>query len=97
MFILLALLCFHFVSPQKCFQELRDISITPENTTLWTNASRTYNPDWNGDVHVEPSFVAIPRNENDIQRALQCAKREGIRVSVKSGGHSFGQEIPNIC
>ncbi|KAL0630899.1 hypothetical protein Q9L58_010247 [Maublancomyces gigas] len=37
-----------------------------------------------------PNVVTIPRNVADVQAAVRCAYDAGIKVTVRSGGHSYG-------
>lgn len=74
-----------------CLQELFDIAGTASsNFSLWNESRRVANPEWDGRVAVEPSFIAFPRSVDDVRRCLECATRHDVRVAVKGGGHSFG-------
>jgi FAD/FMN-containing dehydrogenase len=44
---------------------------------------------WNGDIDRRPAAIAKCRNVADIQAALVFARKEGLPVAVRSGGHSF--------
>ncbi|KAG9438941.1 hypothetical protein H6P81_019106 [Aristolochia fimbriata] len=37
----------------------------------------------------KPLYVITPRNEPQIQASLLCAKRHGLQVRVRSGGHDY--------
>eukprot|EP00927_Polykrikos_kofoidii_P043106 TRINITY_DN37173_c0_g1_i1.p1 TRINITY_DN37173_c0_g1~~TRINITY_DN37173_c0_g1_i1.p1 ORF type:complete len:645 (+),score=139.11 TRINITY_DN37173_c0_g1_i1:136-2070(+) len=51
---------------------------------------RVHRMDWNGEGPVDPAFVALPRNADDVMRVLAVAFKQNVTVSVKGGGHSFG-------
>ncbi|KAF8537005.1 hypothetical protein BDD12DRAFT_746446 [Trichophaea hybrida] len=57
----------------------------------------TSSPGWGAEVEPynlrftpAPAVVTIPRNKKDVQEAVKCASKTGTRVTVKSGGHSYG-------
>lgn len=52
--------------------------------------------DWKRDVApfntrlpYTPVAIAVPRNIEQIRQAVLCGKKLGIKVSAKSGGHSY--------
>lgn len=52
--------------------------------------------DWKRDVApfntrlpYTPVAIAVPRNTEQIRQAVLCGKKLGIKVSPKSGGHSY--------
>src|SRR5690554_1087453 len=36
-----------------------------------------------------PSLVAAPANVAQVQSTVNCARNAGVKISVKSGGHSY--------
>lgn len=36
-----------------------------------------------------PSAIIYAKSESDIVEAVQLARKEGVRISLRSGGHSF--------
>ena len=72
-----------------CWDELAAFSVD-SNDALWANVSRVNNPAFNGNSSTSlPAFVALPTSNAEVQLALSCAVKNGLRVAVKSGGHSF--------
>ncbi|EFY84859.1 hypothetical protein J3459_017514 [Metarhizium acridum] len=45
---------------------------------------------WNPRLKYTPSAVATPQTADQIKAIVSCGIRNGVRVSAKSGGHSFG-------
>ncbi len=50
-------------------------------------ARRLYSPRFDA---VRPLAVAFCEGAGDVARAIAWARRQGVRVSVRSGGHSYG-------
>ena len=73
-------------SVQSALKQLQSIAVTPEETELFKDAVKIYNPAYS---YENPSFVALPRNTEDIKRCLRVATETGTPVAVKSGGHCF--------
>ncbi|MFF8609833.1 FAD-binding oxidoreductase [Streptomyces sp. NPDC015346] len=49
---------------------------------------------WNGSISKFPALVAYCTGVADVVAALECARRGGLPVAVRSGGHSFpGQSL----
>lgn len=73
---------------QPCYADLRNISVTASsNPSAWNESQRVNNPFFN---RIPAPFVVLPRDVHDVQRALQCAHENNLRVSIKAGGHGFG-------
>lgn len=70
----------------EALEQLKDISVTPEQSDLYKEAVKIYNPAFSTS---HPAFVALPYNADDIKRCLQIAHKTNTPVAVKSGGHSF--------
>ncbi|CAI6337596.1 unnamed protein product [Periconia digitata] len=57
---------------------------------------RKGSPEWNEDVApfnirlpYLPTAISVPQNTKHIQDSVKCGKKLGIKVSAKSGGHSY--------
>ncbi len=48
-----------------------------------------FNSAFNKRIKHMPRFIAVCKTEKGVQYAVQKAKAEGLKVAVKSGGHSF--------
>ena len=53
-------------------------------------------PDWERDaaafnirVPFLPAAIAVPKTVDHIQKSVLCGKKLGVKVSAKSGGHSY--------
>lgn len=44
---------------------------------------------FNSDIPTSPKVIALPSNTAGVSEAIQFARIEGLKVSVRSGGHSF--------
>ena len=44
---------------------------------------------WNHAVDLRPAIIARCAGTDDVQRAIEFARAEDLRVAVRSGGHSF--------
>ena len=66
-----------------CGEELRDISTFP-GEERYNQSLVIYNPAFS---HLHPSFFALPKTEQDVQRCLKCSVENFIPVAIRSGGH----------
>lgn len=73
------------VADIDCATELADMAVLPGDVRF-PDAVRINNPAYNMS---QPAFVALPRDSFDVLRCMACAARTGVRVAIKSGGHSF--------
>ncbi|KAI0389146.1 Glucooligosaccharide oxidase [Xylariaceae sp. FL0594] len=51
----------------------------------WT----TYNSPFNQRVYFNPVAIAVPETPAQVQAALNCGRQYGVKVTPKSGGHSY--------
>jgi FAD/FMN-containing dehydrogenase len=56
-----------------------------ENSTAWNRDARPFNER----LYYEPAAIAVPRNTSEIQAAVACGARHGVKVAAKCGGHSY--------
>lgn len=49
----------------------------------------SYYEHFNLNIDKKPAYIAVPNNTEGVQIAVQFAKAKGLKLSVKSGGHSF--------
>ena len=73
------------ISFPPCGRELQDISAFLGEERYDQSLVRIYNPAYS---HLHPTFFALPKSENDVQRCLKCAHENGAAVVIRSGGHS---------
>ena len=63
---------------------MRDISAFPGEKD-YDEGNRVFNQAY---ADNRPSFIAFPRNDEDVQRCLRCSLGHSVPCVVKSGGHS---------
>ncbi|KAF5020130.1 hypothetical protein F66182_7841 [Fusarium sp. NRRL 66182] len=68
-----------------CLAE-RAVPYVPRNSTQWTQEARPYNLR----LAYIPAAIVIPTTTEHIQDAVRCGSLHGVRVSARSGGHSYG-------
>ncbi|KAI1108448.1 Glucooligosaccharide oxidase [Nemania sp. NC0429] len=51
----------------------------------WT----TFNSPFNQRLKFNPVAIAVPETPGEAQKALLCGRKHGVKVSPKSGGHSY--------
>src|SRR5918996_4839986 len=44
---------------------------------------------WNGMITTRPAVVVRPQNTNDVVRAVNFVREQGLQVSIKAGGHNI--------
>ena len=40
-------------------------------------------------LQYKPAAIALPKNNKDVQNAVNCASQAGLKVQARSGGHSY--------
>lgn len=69
-----------------------ELKVTDEDVLLLSRndaAYETYNAAFNKRIKHLPKYIAVCKTEKGVQYAVQKAAKEGLKVAVKSGGHSF--------
>ena len=66
-----------------CGEELKDISVFP-GEERYNHSLVIFNPAYS---HLHPSFFALPKTEQDVQRCLKCSHENYIPIAIRSGGH----------
>ncbi|KAI5656466.1 hypothetical protein M9H77_25259 [Catharanthus roseus] len=51
--------------------------------------SRTQNLRFQTPETPHPQVIIIPNHESQIQAAIRCAKKHGLQMRIRSGGHDF--------
>ena len=72
----------------SCADELRSAisgRVALPGGELYDEGSRV----WNGAVRHPPAIVAFCRQPDDVQAAVHAARRHGLRLSVRGGGHDW--------
>ena len=72
----------------SCADELRSAisgRVALPGGELYDEGSRV----WNGAVRHPPAIVAFCRQPEDVQAAVRAARRHGLRLSVRGGGHDW--------
>lgn len=69
-----------------------EIKITTADVVILERDDEAYakfNQGFNKRLHFLPKYIAICKTEKGVQFAITKAKKEHLKVAVKSGGHSF--------
>ncbi|KAL4560645.1 hypothetical protein LXL04_032798 [Taraxacum kok-saghyz] len=69
---------------------ISQLIFTPENASflpIWQ--SRVQNARFLKDTTPKPSIIVTPTDESQVQTTFLCAKENGYRVRIRSGGHDF--------
>jgi hypothetical protein len=77
-----------------CVEELRAAisgRVALPGDELYDEGSRV----WNGAVHRRPAIVAFCEQSEDVQAAVRAARRHGLPLSVRGGGHHWAG--PALC
>jgi FAD/FMN-containing dehydrogenase len=72
----------------RCADELRASMsgrVALPGHELYDEASRV----WNRAVRRHPAIVAVCRRPEDVQAAVRVARRHGLKLSVRGGGHDW--------
>jgi len=72
----------------SCADELRGAisgSVALPGHELYDEGSRV----WNGAVRRHPAIVAFCKQPEDVQAAVRAARRHGLPLSVRGGGHDW--------
>ncbi|GAB0137214.1 hypothetical protein EsDP_00005490 [Epichloe bromicola] len=64
----------------------KQIPFVVEGSESWSQKAAT----WNIRLAYKPAAIAIPPSAHHVAAAVTCGVNNGVRVSAKSGGHSFG-------
>ena len=62
-------------------------SVVPRGAAGYGTARLLFNTRFDG---VKPLAVAFPESVADVQKAIRWARRNRVRLAVRSGGHSYG-------
>jgi len=72
----------------SCADELRTAMsgrVVVPGHELYEEGSRV----WNGAVRRRPAMIAFCREPEDVQAAVRAARRHGLPLSVRGGGHDW--------
>lgn len=61
------------------------VPVDKSGSSAWTADIKPFNPR----VSYTPAAVAVPTTIPQIQAAVNCGRTSGLKVSAKSGGHSY--------
>ena len=72
-------------SPSAELQSLIKGNILVEGDALYDTVRRV----WNGMIDRKPALIVQSSNSKDVAEAVNFARRNNMRVSVKGGGHNI--------
>ncbi|RFN48526.1 hypothetical protein FIE12Z_7205, partial [Fusarium flagelliforme] len=64
----------------------KKVPYIPRDSAQWTKEIKPYNLR----LPYAPIAIALPTTVNHIRDAVKCGNQQKVRVSAKSGGHSYG-------
>ncbi|KAI3733883.1 hypothetical protein L6452_13341 [Arctium lappa] len=73
-------------------QDLSDIVYSSTaNSTSYTAVLQAYikNSRFNSTTTPKPSVIITPTTESHVQAAVLCAKKVGVQIKIRSGGHDY--------
>ncbi|KAJ9554216.1 hypothetical protein OSB04_018261 [Centaurea solstitialis] len=61
------------------------------NSTAYTAVLQSYikNSRFNTTTTPKPSVIITPTKESEVQAAVLCAKKVGVQIKIRSGGHDY--------
>lgn len=78
----------------SCLQQVRGLSVEVPDTASY----KKYRQVW--EKKVDPAYpivIVVPKSKRQVQEAIVCANKAGVRVVPKSGGHSYlGYSMQNM-
>ncbi|GAB0137272.1 hypothetical protein EsDP_00005545 [Epichloe bromicola] len=89
--LLLVLSCISFASAsakgdvRDCLRTAVDDVAFPEHPLYQLMKVRR----WNLDLEVTPAAVTYPKSAEQVAAVVNCARKFGVKVQARSGGHSF--------
>jgi hypothetical protein len=97
--------CFHAVNHNESAEQEGDtvsgdrkqggqaeIEVTDDDVVLLTRSEEAYaefNRAFNKRIHYLPKYIAVCKTERGVQFTIRKARKEHLKIAVKSGGHSF--------
>ena len=69
---------------EKCLTDAK-VPISTKASEDWTEDAAPFNIR----LPYSPTAIAFPQNTKHIQESVKCGKKLGIKVTAKSGGHSY--------
>jgi len=69
-------------------RSLKGVLVTPDDAQ-YEEARKV----WNGDIDRRPAAIAQARTVDDVRAAIAFAREHGVKLAIKSGGHS----LPGHC
>ncbi|KAF5662499.1 hypothetical protein FHETE_7947 [Fusarium heterosporum] len=64
----------------------KKVPYVPRDTTHWKQEATPYNLR----LAYNPAAIALPTTVDHVQDAVKCGNQQGVRISAKGGGHSYG-------
>ncbi|KAL6502166.1 hypothetical protein OROHE_024759 [Orobanche hederae] len=74
---------------QRSNSTTNNVIFTPGNTSYYASLLQSQNLRPASISPLKPILIVTPYNESEIQAAIYCAKKLGIRIRTRSGGHDY--------
>nr|XP_043614149.1 berberine bridge enzyme-like 21 [Erigeron canadensis]XP_043614150.1 berberine bridge enzyme-like 21 [Erigeron canadensis] len=83
--------CLPLNSPESVGDLSAVVYSSTANTTAYTFVLEEYikNRRFNTTSTPKPSVIITPKTESQVQAAVLCAKKVGVQIKIRSGGHDY--------
>ncbi|XP_071691088.1 berberine bridge enzyme-like 21 [Rutidosis leptorrhynchoides] len=83
--------CLPLNSPESVAELSAVVYSSTANTTTYESVLQEYikNERFNTTTTPKPSVIITPTTESQVQAAVLCAKKSGVQIKIRSGGHDY--------
>ncbi|KAK9060037.1 hypothetical protein SSX86_020741 [Deinandra increscens subsp. villosa] len=83
--------CLPLNSPDSAADLSAVVYSSAANSSSYTTVLQTYikNQRFNSSSTPKPSLIITPTTESQVQAAVICAKKSGVQIKIRSGGHDY--------
>nr|GEU35963.1 berberine bridge enzyme-like 21 [Tanacetum cinerariifolium] len=83
--------CLPLNSPESLAELSNVVYSSTANSSSYTTVLQAYikNNRFNTTTTSKPSVIITPKTESQVQAAVLCAKKTGVQIKIRSGGHDY--------